>query len=57
MEKSSLPKLTKWFLAAGLTLAVVAALLTLVLNSLIDPNDYKSDIENTAKKKRHYPVH
>ena len=50
MEKSSLPKLTKWFLAAGLTLAVVAALLTLVLNSLIDPNDYKSDIENTAKK-------
>jgi len=50
MEKSSLPKLTKWFLAAGLTLAVVAALLTLVLNSLIDPNDYKSDIENTAKQ-------
>ena len=50
MEKSSLPKLTKWFLAAGLTLAVVATLLTLVLNSLIDPNDYKSDIENTAKQ-------
>ena len=45
-----MPKLTKWFLAAGLTLAVVAALLTLVLNSLIDPNDYKSDIENTAKQ-------
>ena len=50
MEKSSLPKLTKWFLAAGLTLAVVAALLTLVLNSLVDPNDYKSEIENAAKK-------
>ena len=50
MEKSSLSKLTKWLLAAGLTLAVVAALLTLVLNSLIDPNDYKSDIENTAKQ-------
>ena len=50
MEKSSLPKLTKWFLAAGLTLAAAAALLTLALNSLVDPNDYKSDIENAAKK-------
>ena len=50
MEKSSLSKLTKWLLAAGLTLAAAAALLTLALNSLVDPNDYKSDIENAAKQ-------
>ncbi|HIK79643.1 MAG TPA: AsmA family protein [Porticoccaceae bacterium] len=43
-------KLTKWLLATGLIVAVIAALLTLVLNSLVDPNDYKSDIENTAKQ-------
>lgn len=43
-------KLTKWLLATGLTVAAVAALLTLALNSLVDPNDYKSDIENAAKK-------
>jgi len=45
-----LSKLTKWLLATGLIVAVIAALLTLVLNSLVDPNDYKSDIENTAKQ-------
>ncbi|MBT6027710.1 MAG: AsmA family protein, partial [Porticoccaceae bacterium] len=43
-------KLTKWLLATGLTVAAVAALLTLALNSLVDPNDYKSDIENAANK-------
>jgi AsmA protein len=51
MENISLSRLMKWLMTAGLTLAVIAALLAMILSSLIDPNDYKSDIENAAQQK------
>jgi AsmA protein len=50
MEKFSLSKLIKWLLTAGLALGVIVAVLAVTLNSLIDPNDYKSDIENAAQQ-------
>ena len=50
MEKPSLSKLIKWLLATALTLGLIVTLLAVALNSLIDPNDYKSDIENAAKQ-------
>jgi len=45
-----LSKLIKWLLTAGLALGVIAGVLVVILNSLIDPNDYKSDIENAAQQ-------